>query len=98
MITKVNHQPSGGKEWVAEITGRHPKYKFNREFQRPIEREWSGSGKTGITMFELEEGKVYEINEPWRGRKFVKVECGKITELDAEQVLNQINQREGVSV
>jgi hypothetical protein len=25
-IISINHQPSGGKEWVAEITGRHPKF------------------------------------------------------------------------
>ena len=90
MVIKVNHQPSGGKEWVAEITGRHPKYKFKREFLLPVSRDWSRSGKTGLTSFELEPGKVYEVNEPWKGRRFVEVQNGEVKTLTAEDVLNRI--------
>lgn len=90
MVIRINHQPSGGKEWVAEITGRHPKYKFNREFLSPVERNWSGSGKTGSTSFELEAGKIYEVNEPWRGRRFVAVRNGEVVTLTAEEVLAAI--------
>ena len=90
MVINVNHQPSGGKEWVAEITGRHPKYKFNREFLNPVERKWSSSGKTGTTSYELEPGKIYEVNEPWRGRRFVEVQNGEIVVISAEEVLSQI--------
>lgn len=90
VVISVNHQPSGGKEWVAEITGRHPKYNFNREFLRPVERRWSSSGKTGRTLFELEEGKVYEVNEPWRGRYFVTVVSGEIVQVEVEEVLAKI--------
>ena len=90
MILKVNHQPSGGKEWVAEITGRDPKYKFKREFLQPVSRDWSSSGKTGLTSFELEPGKVYEVNEPWKGRRFVEIQNGEIVAISAEEVLSKI--------
>jgi hypothetical protein len=90
MVLKVNHQPSGGKEWVAEITGRDPKYKFQREFLQPVSRDWSSSGKTGFTSFELEPGKVYEVNEPWKGRRFVEIQNGEIKTLDTEEVLSKI--------
>ena len=90
MVIKINHQPSGGKEWVAEIVGRDPKYKFKREFLQPVSRDWSYSGKTGTTSFELEPGKVYEVNEPWRGRRFVEVRNGELKTLDTEEVLSKI--------
>jgi len=90
MILKVNHQPSGGKEWVAEIVGRDPKYKFKREFLLPVSRDWSSSGKTGFTSFELEPGKVYEVNEPWKGRRFVEVKNNEIEAISAEEVLSRI--------
>ena len=90
MVIKVNHQPSGGKEWVAEIIGRDPKYKFKRKFLQPVSRDWSYSGKTGTTSFELEPGKVYEVNEPWKGRRFVEVQNGELKTLDTEEVLSKI--------
>ena len=90
MVLKVNHQPSGGKEWVAEITGRDPKYKFQREFLQPVSRDWSYSGKTGVTSFELEPGRVYEVNEPWKGRRFVEIQNGEIVAISAEEVLSKI--------
>src|SRR5690606_18284207 len=62
IVLKVRHQPSGGKEWVAEITGRHPKWNFERKFLNAVARNWSSSGKTGTTSFLLQEGKVYEVN------------------------------------
>src|SRR5690606_8442567 len=89
-IIKVNHQPSGGKEWVAEITGRDPKYTFKREFLNAVARNWSYSGKTGTTSFELEPGKVYEINEPWKGRRFVEIQNGELKTLNTEEVLSKI--------
>jgi len=89
-VIKVNHQPSGGKEWVAEITGRDPKYTFKREFLNAVARNWSYSGKTGTTSFELEPGKVYEINEPWKGRRFVEIQNGELKTLNTEEVLSKI--------
>ena len=90
MVIKVKHQPSGGKEWVAEITGRDPKYKFKREFLLPVSRDWSSSGKTGSTSYELEPGKIYEVNEPWKGRRFVEVLNGEVKVLSVEEVLSKI--------
>jgi len=90
VILRINHQPSGGREWVAEIAGRHPKYKFERKFLAPVERNWSSSGKTGTTCFELKEGKIYEVNEPWKGRRFCTVEAGQIVKVDAEKALAQV--------
>ena len=89
-IIIVNHQPSGGKEWVAEITGRDPKYTFKRKFINPVARNWSYSGKTGTTSFELEPGKVYEINEPWKGRRLVEIQNGELKTLNTEVVLSKI--------
>ena len=90
MVIKVNHQPSGGKEWVAEIVGRDPKYKFKREFLQPVSRDWSRSGKTGTTSYELEPGKIYEVNEPWKGRRFVEIQNGELKTLNTEEVLSKI--------
>ena len=90
MVIMINHQPSGGKEWMAEIVGRDPKYKFQREFLQPVSRDWSSSGKTGFTSFELEPGKVYEVNEPWKGRRFVEIQNGELKTLNTEEVLSKI--------
>ena len=87
---KVRHQPSGGKEWVAEIVGRHPRFNFDRKFLRPVARNWSSSGKTGTTTFLLEEGKVYEVNEPWKGRYFIAIENGEVIDIDVDYVVEKI--------
>lgn len=91
----VRHQPSGGKEWIAEIIGRDPKYTYKRNFLQPVGRDWSSSGRTGSTAFELEEGKIYEIREPYRGRRFVAVQNGEIITISPEDVLARISRKEG---
>ena len=93
-IIEVNHQPTGGKEWVAEITGRHPKFGLNREFQKVVARNWSSTGRTGSTAFEIEEGKLYEINEPYKGRRFVTVREGQIQEISAEEAMRIVDELE----
>ena len=90
VVYSVRHQPSGGREWVAEIVGRHPKYKLDRKFETPVERRWSSSGKTGQTYFELQEGRIYEVCEPYNGRYFVKVENGEVVSITADTVLGSI--------
>ena len=97
-IIKVNHQPTGGKEWVAEITGRSQKYGLNREFLKVVARNWSSTGRTGSTAFELEENKLYEVNEPYKGRSFVKVEDGQIREVSAEEAMRYVDELEKVEV
>lgn len=94
MTLWINHQPSGGKEWVAEIVGLDAKYGLARRFLRPVDRRWSGSGKTGDTAFELEEGAVYEVNEPWRGRRFVVVRDGKAVHISRDDVMKLIQTTE----
>jgi hypothetical protein len=88
---EIRHQPSGGKEWIAEIVGRHPRFNFERRFLNPIARDWSSSGKTGTTTFLLEEGKVYEVNEPFAGRYFVTVVAGEIVEIAADEAAQKID-------
>ena len=90
----IRHQPSGGKEWIAEIIGRDPKYTYKRDFLRPVGRDWSSSGRTGSTAFQLEEGKIYEVREPYNGRKFVEVRNGEIITVSQEEVLARITERE----
>lgn len=90
IVLKVRHQPSGGKEWVAEITGRHPKWNFERKFLNAVARNWSSSGKTGTTSFLLQEGKVYEVNEPWKGRYFITVQNGEVVDVDVDYVATKI--------
>lgn len=97
-LIHVNHQPSGGREWVAEITGRHPKYGLARNFLPVVARNWSTTGKTGSTAFELEEGKLYEVNAPYKGRSFVKVEDGQIREVSAEEAMRYVDELEKVEV
>lgn len=83
----VNHQPSGGREWVAEIKGTHPKYRFEREFLGEDGRNWSSSGKTGTTYYEIEYGKVYEVNVPWGERYFFRLDAdGESERLFASEV------------
>ena len=94
MKIRVNHQPSGGKEWVAKITGKHPQYKFEREFLTADDREWSSTGKTGWTYYEIEDGEIYEVNEPWHGRYFIVVENGEIKEIHTEEVLRMVEAME----
>lgn len=90
IVLKVRHQPSGGKEWVAEIVGRHPRFNFERKFLNPVARNWSSSGKTGTTSFLLQGGKVYEVNEPWKGRYFITIQNGEIVDIDVDYVATKI--------
>jgi hypothetical protein len=87
---KVNHQPSGGREWVAEIAGTHPKFKFEREFLKDVGGDHSGSGKTGSTYYEVEEDKIYNANVPWDGRYFFQVVDGKIELLNESEVTDTL--------
>ena len=90
IVLKIRHQPSGGKEWIAEITGRHPRFNFERKFLNAVARNWSSSGKTGTTSFLLKEGKIYEVNEPWKGRYFITVQNGEVVDIDVDYVATKI--------
>jgi hypothetical protein len=84
MIIQLNYQPSGGKTWVAKITGRDPKFTFERQFLPIVDRDISSSGKTGLVSFEITEGNYYEVCAAWKSRYFVD---GQNNRVSAEDVL-----------
>jgi len=54
----------GSSSWVAEITGLHPKFKFDRRFLRGNKdySESNSKGSRGVYMyFMLESGKYYHV-------------------------------------
>lgn len=69
------------KTWVAEITGTHPQFNFDRTFVdlygKPEARGW---------FAKLEEGKVYDTSNLLNRRAFVTVKGGKIVELEYKEV------------
>ena len=67
-----------GKEWVALIKGPDPKFGFKRKFVPVASRDWDRLGREGTTNYMLVEGELYEVNDPYKGRYFVKVENGEI--------------------
>jgi len=89
---KLAHYTSNGRDWVAEITDTDDKYGFKRGFLN-AEKDWSSSGKTGWSYYELENGKVYEVNEPYKGRWFFQVTNGECVEISKEDVLEYIEQK-----
>ncbi len=93
VTVRLAHYVSNGRDWVAELVGVDPKYGFKREFL-DCEKDWSSSGKTGNSFYELENGKVYEINEPYKGRWIVKVEDGKLVDMTKEEAKQYFQEKE----
>jgi len=90
----ANYQPSGGKTWMAEITGEHQKYGLDREFESEIDQRRSSSGKTGSNLYHAEEGKVYEMKVAWGDRFFFTVENREITYIDDQhEALKEVNKK-----
>lgn len=88
---EANYQPSGGKTWMARISGTHPKYGLDREFVSEKRKERSSSGKTGTNEYVAKEGEVYEMNVAWGDRFFFTVENKEIKYLDGkEEALEKI--------
>lgn len=82
--------------WVAEITGIDPIYKFKRSFLtgKKDYSEANSSGSRGVYVwYTLESGKIYEVFRPtsWKSRErffcTVNDETGKIITLEKEEVL-----------
>lgn len=85
--------------WVAEITGRHPKLKYERTFLRP-NTDYSKANRKGsrgvYRWFVLESGKLYQVHArmSWKnsGRYFCAVtETGDIYTLKDEEVEDWLN-------
>jgi len=80
-----------GKTYVARITGRHPRYVFNRDFLSIADKRRSSSRKTGSNTYELPltEGTIYEVSETG-DRKYYIIKKGKMTKItnaDARQLV-----------
>lgn len=81
--------------WVAEITGRSNKYKFERKFLN-CKKDYTESNSTGTrgvyAYYILEEGKIYEVSSPqtWSStdRYFCTIENGNLIRLSSEEVEN----------
>lgn len=88
---QLNHQPSGGKEYVALIMGRDPKYTFKRKFLPLANKKWSSSGKTGVSYFIIEEDGFYEVFEPYtKGKIYLLKEGNQIKEISIEEVFQKV--------
>lgn len=86
IIEKFNYQPSGGKTWVAEITGTCEKWGFKREFLDYYDIDTSSSGKTGVVYYKFESGKIYQVNEAWKRKGFYHLVNGELEELPKGKV------------
>lgn len=71
-ITPANAVTGGRRSWIAEITGMHPQYKFNRSF---INEE----------TVELEEGKIYSWTG-YEGNVFGRLVNNNLELLESEDV------------
>lgn len=87
---KVTTMHGYHKSYVARITGKHPKYKLNRQFLKADERERSYSGKTGYDFFYISENGVYEKASNGNREYFVVKNGEKIT-IDYESVLKMVS-------
>jgi len=92
VIIQLAHYTSSGRDWVAEIEDTDPQFGFERVFLEPG-KDWSSSGKTGWSYYELRNGNVYEVNEPYKGRWFFQVVNGECLEISKEDVLEYLEQK-----
>lgn len=89
--------------WVAEITGRDPRYGLAREFLEG-DRDYSlanRDGSRGVYLyFILRPGKVYEVNDHCRRYRWDRYFCRlggdyKPVRMTREEVLAWLDSREG---
>jgi hypothetical protein len=92
VILKVRHY-STDKEWCARIVGEDSTYRFKREFMRPYDRDWSSSGRTGYTMYDVSSDGVYEFKNPYDDRYFIKIEGSHWETLLEGEVLEYLKSR-----
>jgi hypothetical protein len=74
--------------WVAEITGRDPKYKYARKFLR-YKKDYSQSNSKGTrgiyAVYVIDDGRIYEVKDG-KQRYFCIVQDWKIKQIDLEYV------------
>lgn len=79
--------------FVAEITGLHPKFKYERKFIRG-QKDYSEANSVGsrgvYVYYYLEEGKIYDVKKPvsWKNdrRFFCRIQGYSLIELDEHEV------------
>jgi len=59
--TRVRGGGYGSGAWIARIVGLDTQYVFERRFCRRDESGLSGSGRSGVIEFEVEEPGIYEF-------------------------------------
>ena len=72
---------SKGTAYVARITGLHPRYKFAREFVRPVEMNRSWSGKNGTNTYYIAEDGIYE-KAYGSEREYFLIQNGEARQID----------------
>lgn len=89
--------------WVAQISGTHPKWKYERQFLRPKKdyRKSNSTGSRGIYLwYILDAGNVYEVKRPISRKRFERFFCTitnageieKITEDEVNEWLKTISE------
>ncbi|MCR1833040.1 hypothetical protein NSA56_01345 [Oceanobacillus caeni] len=86
LIRKVRITTSAGsrnhKSWVAQITGKHPKFKLDRSFVNSVDHNMSER------YFELVDG-IYEICDAG-SRQFIQIVKGNVEEIDYSDVMEMV--------
>ena len=87
--------------WCARITGMDSRFGFRREFMDG-QKDYSQAnsvGSRGIYLYYTLPPGVYEVfsRETWQGarRYFIRVQYGKITEIDRRAVITHLTEEAG---
>ena len=93
-MIRIESNSHGGRTWIARITGKDPKFGFNREFVRKHDVSVARSNVYRRLEFylETEEGAVYEyrdLNGSARGGEsgFWIVRGGELHQISRQEVL-----------
>lgn len=100
VVSEYFNNPSR-KPWVARITGRHPKYNWDRDFlDGKIDyRDANSKGSRGVYLvFHLRGGGVYEVRHytSWSNeeRYFCRIEDGSVHRLDESELHKHLTDAE----
>lgn len=70
------------KSWVAQITGKHPKFKLNRSFVESVDHNISER------YFDLVDG-IYEVCDAG-SRNFIQIIKGNVEEVEYNEVMEMV--------